>query len=113
MTTPDKSDLDAACERLEAEYVSWAKLAETLRGRGALYEGSAIDSERNASDLRLVLDALKEAERVADAGKRYFQSHYTRWADGGGPNECEHGIAAGIDCLLCDEKTLNGWKDPQ
>jgi hypothetical protein len=98
VTTPAKSELDAARERLEAELQRFKECYK-------------FDPEH--ADVRLMLDALKEAERVADAGKRYFQSHYTRWADGGGPNECEHGIAAGIDCLLCDEKTLNGWREQQ
>lgn len=26
---------------------------------------------------------------------------YEEWANGGGPNECEHGIAAGLHCTPC------------
>lgn len=76
--TPDKSALEKARERLEAECVSWSKLAVALRGRGDLYEPSAIDSERNASDLRLVLDALKEAERKLDTRAELHARDFAR-----------------------------------
>lgn len=32
---------------------------------------------------------------------------YEEWANGGGPNECEHGIAAGLHCTPCAGKTAD------
>lgn len=31
----------------------------------------------------------------------HLHNSYERWASGGGPNECKHGIAAGIPCNEC------------
>lgn len=97
--TPDKSALEKARERLEDEC---QRFKECYR----------FDPEH--ADVRLVLDALAEAERVADAGNRHINySKYLPWSKSGGPNECEHGCAAGIPCRMCDATTLRNWSDSQ
>jgi hypothetical protein len=42
--------------------------------------------------------AYPESNRPVDSGGRLT---YEQWANGGGPNECRHGIAAGIECPEC------------
>ena len=50
---------------------------------------------------------LKRYEAVVEAAKRLvFGYSYVHWTRGGGPNECEHGIADGICCVKCDTKLL-------
>ncbi len=104
--TPDKSALAQARERLERHAMFYGYRVKD----GKHVEVRTVDY----SDLRLVLDALAEAERVADAGNRHINySKYLPWSKSGGPNECEHGCAAGIPCRMCDATTLRNWRNSQ
>jgi hypothetical protein len=58
---------------------------------------------------------LAEVERLQAENKalrRLNARKYVGWADSGGPNECSHGRAAGIDCPYCDRDLAAGSKVP-
>lgn len=45
-------------------------------------------------------------DRLYEAAKRTMERHWDpliamAWADSGGPNECAHGVAAGLPCGRC------------
>lgn len=68
----------------------------------------AADADRKG--LRERVNALEggrdEARGVA---RRLFVNDYPSWAVSGGPNNCKHGINAGIPCRRCDIETMQTW----
>ncbi len=60
-----------------------------------------VTAERD--QLRVERDAAREALL---ASERLRANKYMEWGYAGGPNECEHGFAEGIDCPRCDEKVV-------
>lgn len=48
-------------------------------------------------------DLTEEQVEKAAAEERLRSHKYTDWGSAGGPNECQHGFAAGIPCRLCDQ----------
>jgi hypothetical protein len=104
----DPAALAAARERLEYHL--------DARAESAAGGGPKIWSSVLVADLRLVLDALKEAERVADAGKRHFDGQYRPWPQAGGPKDrqCQHGVdRERFDCEGCDAQVLSAWRKQQ
>jgi hypothetical protein len=101
VTTPAKSELDAARKKLKTELQRFKECYK-------------FDPEH--ADVRLMLDALKEAERVADAGKRHFDGQYRPWPQAGGPKDrqCQHGVdRERFDCEGCDAQVLSAWRKQQ
>ena len=49
---------------------------------------------------------MTDVEEMKAAQERLQKNEYLTWAQGGGPNECWHGIAAGIACRHCDQELV-------
>lgn len=49
--------------------------------------------------------------RAAEAALRMVDNDYQPWDRSGGPNECVHGVAAGIACRSCDEEACRAYRD--
>lgn len=67
-------------------------------------------------DLAVVADE-SQWERIESLNQT-DHNNYERWANGGGPNECLHGISRGVRCFQCHPSTIRvrnafvDWKGP-
>lgn len=63
---------------------------------------AANDADAVGSAKRLILERWRaEAEQMSAEFFPVVGQPYEEWANGGGPNECGHGIAAGLPCTPC------------
>ncbi len=125
MTTKEK---DAEISRLhhklaqaEAEVAMCLEFLSTEMGweyfrADCLYHDDAPKKRQSAENARLLRNFLARERRGitfleevaglrADVAalRRLRAGRYMPWESAGGPNECAHGVAAGIACLRCDE----------
>lgn len=56
-----------------------------------------------AKNYQACLEELTKLRKFRDAVCRLKKGNYLKWESVGGPNECVHGVAAGIPCQQCDE----------
>lgn len=53
-----------------------------------------------------LLAEVERLEGLVNAYKRKRWHDYLDWSNSGGPNECPHGRAVGIDCPRCDDDLI-------
>jgi len=54
------------------------------------------------------MNAFPTIKDVVSASERLRSYKYLPWEQAGGPEECQHGVAAGIPCRNCDAQTVYG-----
>ena len=63
-----------------------------------------------SAELQQARARIAELEQALAAAHRLLCCDYIPWSEAGGPEECEHKVAKGIDCLKCDQKTFRAAK---
>lgn len=92
---------------LLADVAEWqAREAETSAELAKVVAVANERQDRLEAEVRRLQARLEAMEA---AGRRVLGDHrYVPWALTGGPDECEHGCAAGIPCRSCDVALLRG-----
>jgi len=73
-----------------------------------LHPCGVMDVPAVAAALKTAHDCGFEAAALLAASERLRVGRYLDWGAAGGPDECQHGVAAGIACRACDQALVEG-----